>query len=70
MGEKEKRADRPPHFEQAVRRIKNKIEAPLLSPAQAALWHSDYLEGADEALALLEKAGQDKNTVVPGIEPG
>ncbi|MGB9802253.1 hypothetical protein [Desulfofundulus sp.] len=57
----------PQSFDEAVERIREKVEAPVLSPAQVALWRSGYVEGADEALALLEQARQDKKMVVPGI---
>ncbi len=57
----------PQSFDEAVERIREKIEAPVLSPAQTALWRSGYLKGSDEALALLERARQDKKEVVPGI---
>ncbi|OAT82250.1 hypothetical protein [Desulfotomaculum copahuensis] len=67
MPEKSKGTDAPRNFEQAAARIREKIEAPVLAEGQAALWHSGYVDGAGKALALLEKAGQDKNAVVPGI---
>lgn len=67
MSEKSKRTDTPRNFEQAAARIREKIEAPVLSEEQAALWHSGYIDGAGEALVLLEKAVQDKNSMVPGI---
>ncbi|MDQ0285453.1 hypothetical protein J2Z49_000554 [Desulfofundulus luciae] len=57
----------PQSFDEAVERIREKVEAPVLSPAQAALWRSGYLKGSDEALALLERARQDKKEVVPGV---
>ncbi|AEG13988.1 hypothetical protein Desku_0360 [Desulfofundulus kuznetsovii DSM 6115] len=59
--------EQPRSFDEAVERIREKVEAPVLSPAQAALWRSGCIKGSDEALALLEQARQDKKEVVPGI---
>ncbi|SHJ40319.1 hypothetical protein [Desulfofundulus thermosubterraneus] len=66
-GQKKDGLERPQSFDEAVERIREKVEAPVLSPAQAALWRSGYLKGFGEALALLEQARQDKNEIVPGI---
>lgn len=68
MGHPGKDGVEPPEsFEQSVERIRERVEAPVLSPGQMALWRSGYIKGADKALALLEQARQDKKEIVPGI---
>ena len=56
----------PEHIGQAAERIREKIEAPVLSPAQARILNSGYINSADNVLALLEKTAQNKGAIFNG----
>jgi hypothetical protein len=59
----------PEHIGQAAERIREKIEAPVLSPVQARILDSGYINSADNVLALLEKTDQNKGAVFNGKLP-
>lgn len=63
------RKKRPENFNQTAERIREKIEAPVLSPEQARIMDSGYINSADKALALLEKSDQYKEGVFNGKLP-
>lgn len=65
------RGKRPGNFEQVTERIREKIDAPVLSPGQARILDSGYINSPDKALELLEKADQYKEAVFNGkLPPG
>ncbi|MBM7855457.1 hypothetical protein JOC37_001852 [Desulfohalotomaculum tongense] len=56
---------RPKNFSQAVERIREKEEAPVLQPRQLRVWASGYIDGMDDALELIEQA-EAASEVKPG----
>ncbi|GEM_PF-2946641 len=53
--------DRPDKLPELVENLREKKESPLLSPEQAKLVDSGYVDNFDEALELLENTEQVKS---------
>lgn len=50
---------------QAVERIREQVEMPVLSSRQVTLLNSGYINSADEVLEVLESAEQEKGVEIP-----
>ena len=49
-------SNRPENFSEAMKRLGERDEAPILSEQQANVINSNYVDSADEVLAILEKS--------------
>ena len=53
--------DRPENFNEAMKRLGERDEAPMLSEQQANVINSDYVDSADEVLEILERSERLKS---------
>ena len=53
--------DRPENFSDAMKKLGERGEAPILSEQQADVINSDYVDSADEVLAILERSERLKS---------
>jgi len=53
--------DRPENFNEAMKRLGEQDEAPMLSEQQANVINSDYVDSADEVLEILERSERLKS---------
>jgi hypothetical protein len=54
--------DQPRDFNEAIKRIKERQEAPILNDTQVNVLQSGYVDSMDDIVGILERAEREKAT--------